>query len=47
MTIELFKESDKGIGLNNVTDVINKYNGQMEILRKQEEFEVRIVLPIS
>lgn len=43
----VFKESDKGIGLNNVTDVINKYNGQMEILRKQEEFEVRIVLPIS
>ena len=39
----VFKESDKGIGLNNVTDVINKYNGQMEILRKQEEFEVRIV----
>lgn len=43
----VFKESDKGIGLNNVTDVINKCNGQMEILRKQEEFEVRIVLPIS
>lgn len=41
-----FKEYDKGIGLKNVTDVVNKYHGQIEILRKTEEFLVEIILPL-
>lgn len=42
-----FNEFDKGIGLKNVTDVINKYYGQIEIIKKAEEFQVKIILPLN
>ena len=40
-----FTEAEKDIGLENVSEVINKYHGHIDIFRTDKKFDVKIVIP--